>query len=55
MKGFYLATNVLALIGTVVLVIAAIVGPMSWWVALLGAFVINLVAVAYTMDEDKGA
>jgi hypothetical protein len=51
MKGYYLATNLLATASTLGLFAYVIWGPMPWWVALGGAFAVNLVASSYTRTE----
>lgn len=53
MKGYYLATNVLAWIATAVLAALALTEAMPWWLALLGVFLVQVVAHVFTMDETK--
>jgi hypothetical protein len=51
MNRYHLATHLLAFVASVGLVLYAIWGPMTWWMALGGTFAINLVATSYTRDE----
>lgn len=51
MRGYYLATNLLAFAATLTLVAAAIWGPMPWWIAVGGGLAVNMIAGSYTRDE----
>lgn len=51
MRGYYLATNLLAFVATLVLVAATIWGPMPWWIAAGGALAVNMIAGSYTHNE----
>lgn len=51
MNGYYLATNLLALAATVTFIVLALIGDMSWGLAILGSVSVNLVAAYYTKDE----